>query len=76
MDIAAEPIFYEITRWHQSMPKYPVGHVEQLKMLREELLTQKPGLLFCGAGYLGVGIPDCVKQGKSAAQQLLNYCSD
>lgn len=75
MDIAAEPTFYEITRWHQSMPQYPVGHVEQLKVLREELFSQKPGLFLCGAGYQGVGIPDCVQQGKNAAQQLLNYYS-
>ena len=76
MNIAAEPIFYEITRWHQSMPQYSVGHVEQLKLLREALFSQKPGLFLCGAGYQGVGIPDCVQQGKEAAQQLLSFCSD
>lgn len=73
MGITAEPLFYEINRAYQSMPQYPVGHVEQLSKRREELRALSPGLFLCGAGYQGVGIPDCVQQGKQAAEQLLDY---
>ncbi|HTG71923.1 MAG TPA: protoporphyrinogen oxidase [Candidatus Udaeobacter sp.] len=73
MGITAEPIFHEITRLKQSMPQYPVGHLEQLKKLREELICERPGIFLCGAGYQGVGIPDCIQQGKQAAEQMFKY---
>jgi oxygen-dependent protoporphyrinogen oxidase len=30
-------------------------------------------MFLCGAGYQGVGIPDCVRQGKQAAEQMVDY---
>lgn len=73
MGITARPIFHEITRLKQSMPQYPVGHLEQLKQLRHELEGEWPGIFLCGAGYEGVGIPDCIQQGKQAAEQLASF---
>ncbi|GJM71168.1 hypothetical protein HMSSN036_33840 [Paenibacillus macerans] len=55
------------------MPQYPVGHVERLEALRGALGRAKPGLLLCGAGYAGVGIPDCIRQGKEAAESMAAY---
>lgn len=72
MDITAEPAFVEITRCRHSMPQYPVGHAERLKLLNEQLLKNKPGLFLCGAGYEGVGIPDCIRQGKQAAELMVS----
>jgi oxygen-dependent protoporphyrinogen oxidase len=71
MGITAEPLFYEITRWTQSMPQYPVGHLEQLKQVRKELASTMPGILLTGSGYHGVGIPDCVRQGKETALEAI-----
>ncbi|CAG7641579.1 Protoporphyrinogen oxidase [Paenibacillus solanacearum] len=73
MGITAEPEFAEITRCHQSMPQYPVGHVERWGRLQAQLRSHTPGLYLCGAGYEGVGIPDCIQQGKRAAEQLLGF---
>lgn len=75
MGIAATPVFYEIARCHRSMPQYPVGHVEQLERLRSQLREDQPGLWLCGAGYEGVGIPDCVRQGKQAAERMLAHAA-
>ena len=75
MGLAAVPVFYEVTRHKQSMPQYPVGHVEQLKRMRELLATERPGIMLCGAGYEGVGIPDCIEQGRKAAEQMAELCS-
>lgn len=73
MGITAAPVFSEITRCYRSMPQYPVGHTEQLKKLGVQLRNHKPGLFLCGAGYEGVGIPDCIQQGKKAAEQMIAY---
>ena len=55
------------------MPQYPVKHVEELKKVRADLAIHSPGVYLCGAGYEGVGIPDCIQQGKEAAEQLVAY---
>lgn len=73
MGIAAEPLFTELTRWGRSMPQYPVGHLEQLAKLREGLAASHPGILLCGSGYEGVGLPDCIGQGRRAAEALLLF---
>ncbi|MHA6483643.1 protoporphyrinogen oxidase [Paenibacillus sp. strain BS8-2] len=71
MGITAEPMFAEITRLNHSMPQYPVGHVERMKELRERLSDQLPGVWVTGAAFDGVGLPDCIRQGKEAAKAIL-----
>lgn len=73
MGIRAKPLFHEITRLQHSMPQYPVKHVEELKKVRADLAVDLPGIYLCGAGYEGVGIPDCIQQGKEAAEQLIEF---
>ncbi|MFC5405245.1 protoporphyrinogen oxidase [Cohnella soli] len=71
MGLTAEPAFVEITRLRQSMPQYPVGHGEALAAFRAGLAERLPGILATGAAFNGVGLPDCVAQGKQAAEALL-----
>ncbi|WP_219838014.1 protoporphyrinogen oxidase [Paenibacillus sp. R14(2021)] len=67
MGITAEPLFTEITRLHHSMPQYPVGHVQETANMRAKLRTAMPGVWVTGAAFDGVGLPDCIRQGKEAA---------
>ncbi|MBN2983154.1 protoporphyrinogen oxidase [Cohnella algarum] len=71
MGLEAKPLFVEITRLRRSMPQYPVGHLERIAALRDELNARLPGVLVAGAPFEGVGLPDCVEQGKAAAERLL-----
>ncbi|MNH76011.1 Protoporphyrinogen oxidase [compost metagenome] len=68
MGITATPLFSEITRLPKSMPQYPVGHLQQIASLREELNSKAPGLYVTGAAFEGVGLPDCIKQAKELAK--------
>jgi len=70
LGLTAEPLFTEVTRLPKSMPQYPVGHLEQVARFRQQLAAELPGVLVTGAGFHGVGIPDCIQQGKDAAVQL------
>jgi oxygen-dependent protoporphyrinogen oxidase len=70
MGITAQPQFTEITKMPRSMPQYPVGHLQMIKRVRSSLAEQMPGILVTGAAFHGVGLPDCVRQGKEAAQSL------
>ena len=68
MGITANPLFTEITRLKHSMPQYPVGHPGNIARLRDELGAVLPGVYAFGAGYDGIGMPDCIKQAKLTAE--------
>ncbi|EHS57192.1 protoporphyrinogen oxidase [Paenibacillus sp. Aloe-11] len=72
MGLKAEPEFVEVSRCNESMPQYPIGHKEHMAKVRHDLSQYFPNMFLCGAGYGGVGIPDCVAQGKDAAEQLIS----
>lgn len=73
MGITAVPQFVEITRWERSMPQYPVGHLQRLGRFRAQLAEVLPGAFAAGSGYEGVGLPDCIGQGKQAAGLAVDY---
>ncbi|OMD45744.1 protoporphyrinogen oxidase [Paenibacillus borealis] len=68
MGVGAQPLFTEITRLKHSMPQYPVGHPGRIAALRSELSQKLPGVYAFGAGYDGIGMPDCIKQAKETAE--------
>ncbi|WP_341278483.1 protoporphyrinogen oxidase [Paenibacillus sp. FSL H8-0537] len=72
MNITAAPLFTEITRLPRSMPQYPVGHLSHTKRLRKRLAQQVPGIHITGAAFDGVGLPDCIRQGKEIAAAALS----
>lgn len=72
MGVNTEPQFAEITRLRHSMPQYPVGHVENMARLRKRAAEQLPGVWITGAAFDGVGLPDCIRQGKEAASAILD----
>jgi oxygen-dependent protoporphyrinogen oxidase len=67
LGITAKPLFSEITRLHRSMPQYPVGHVENSRNFKMRLADTLPGVWITGAAFEGVGLPDCIRQGKDTA---------
>ncbi|NBD25872.1 protoporphyrinogen oxidase [Paenibacillus glycinis] len=67
LGVTAEPLFTEITRLHRSMPQYPVGHAQATAKLRAQLRSTMPGVWIAGAAFDGVGLPDCIRQGKESA---------
>jgi oxygen-dependent protoporphyrinogen oxidase len=72
MGIEAVPIFHEVTRLMHSMPQYPIGHLQTIQAARSQLNEVMPNVFLAGAAYQGVGLPDCIQQGKTAAQQVMN----
>lgn len=60
-----------IVRWKNAMPQYIVGHMQRLDTI-DRMLGELPGLQLCGAGYRGVGIPQCVRDGRRAAKAVLS----
>ena len=67
LGIREAPLFTEVAKWERSMPQYEVGHLERVKEI-ESLLN--PGLTLAGNAYAGAGIPDCIKSGEKAAEEI------
>lgn len=66
---AARPAFARVFRWPRSMAQYAVGHERRLAELRARL-GDLPGLHLAGNAYEGIGIPDCIRTGKQAAETI------
>ena len=58
-----------VRRWSDGLPQYKVDHTEWLESVDREL-DAHPGLFLCGASYRGVGVPDCIRQGRDAAERV------
>jgi oxygen-dependent protoporphyrinogen oxidase len=68
MGINAEPVISRVFRWRDANPQYEVGHLERLASLES---FRPPWLFLAGCAYSGVGIPDCVRQGRETAQRVI-----
>jgi oxygen-dependent protoporphyrinogen oxidase len=65
----AAPAFSRIFRWPRSMAQYTVGHPARLAEI-EARAAGIPGFQLAGNAYTGIGIPDCVRMGKQAAEAI------
>lgn len=70
LGIRGTPALVRVYRWPQAMPQYLVGHLERVAGVRA-CLQRTPGLVLAGSAYEGVGIPDCIRQGREAASAVL-----
>lgn len=68
--IVSPPRFVELYRWPKSMPQYPVGHLGDVADIRRRVAAW-PGLAIAGSAFGGVGIPDCVHSGETAAEAVV-----
>jgi oxygen-dependent protoporphyrinogen oxidase len=70
LGFAAEPLFYRVHRWPSSMAQYTVGHAQRVAALQAEL-DQHPGLYLAGNAFSGIGISDCIRTGRTAAERAI-----
>jgi oxygen-dependent protoporphyrinogen oxidase len=52
------------------MAQYTVGHPQRLAEI-EARVAAIPGLRVAGNAYEGIGIPDCIRMGKRAAEAIV-----
>jgi oxygen-dependent protoporphyrinogen oxidase len=63
------PTLTTIHRWPRSLPQYEVGHLDRMAKLDEHIATLGD-LTLLGNAYHGVGIPDLIRDGRTAARTL------
>ncbi len=71
LGLTAEPVFCTISRWPRAMAQYSVGHADRMARL-DQRMAQHPGLYLAGNALNGIGIPDCIQSGQTAAGKIVN----
>jgi oxygen-dependent protoporphyrinogen oxidase len=69
MGVNGAPILARVARSIGQMPKYTVGHLERVAGA-SAALAGLPNLAIAGAAFRGVGVPDCIAQGRAAAARV------
>ena len=68
--ITSLPNYTEVHRWVQGMPQYVIGHRARIAKIKD-LLLPCPKLHISGAGLYGIGIPDCIREGRRIADNVV-----
>ncbi len=68
LNITAVPVDYRVARWPDSYPQADVGHLQRVAEI--ESLLPRP-FYVTGSSYRGLAVPDCVKQARETAAQVL-----
>jgi protoporphyrinogen/coproporphyrinogen III oxidase len=69
LGISGPPIFSSLVRHEKAMPQYTLGHLDRVAHV-ESQAKKHPGLVLAGNGYRGLGLPDCVRSGETAAESI------
>jgi len=70
MGITGDPSLTRIARWQGVMPSYTVGHQGRVAAV-EHGLAGRPRWRVAGSALHGVGIPDCIADGRAQAAAAL-----
>jgi oxygen-dependent protoporphyrinogen oxidase len=72
LGLDAPVLAHRAYRWPQGFPQAAVGHLGLVQSITARLPQR---LLLTGSSYQGVGVPDCIRQGRDAAQRALPILS-
>jgi oxygen-dependent protoporphyrinogen oxidase len=67
--LRGDPLFTRVYRFDRGNAQHEVGHLQRLAVI-DTALARHPGLFVTGSGFRGVGIPDCVADGRVTAKQV------
>ncbi len=71
MGVRGDPLQTRVTRWRSAMPVYTVGHLDRVATV-EKALAELPSWRVAGSAVRGVGVPDCIADGRRQAALALD----
>jgi oxygen-dependent protoporphyrinogen oxidase len=72
LGIAGDPILSRVYRWERANAQHEVGHLARVAEI-DRALARLPGLFVTGSGFRGIGIPDCIADGRATATQVAEW---
>ena len=71
LGLRVDPSLARVYRWDRGMPQYNLGHLDRVDRI-ELSIARTPGIEIAGNMLRGVGIPDSIVSGLTAAGNLLS----
>ena len=71
LNVRKPPFRAVVARWN-NLPQYDVGHGKRLAAI-EQQTARLPGAAMAGCLMRGVGVPDCIASGETAAESVFGY---
>lgn len=72
MRIRKEPMFSIVNRMKNVRPAYVVGHNRWVKRVLQQVAKHFPQVYLAGSSYQGIGLPDCIKQGREVVRAIVD----
>jgi oxygen-dependent protoporphyrinogen oxidase len=70
--ITGPPLLTRVYRWERASAQHEVGHLDRQDRIDQALATHA-GLFVTGSGFRGIGIPDCIADGRATAARVTEY---
>jgi oxygen-dependent protoporphyrinogen oxidase len=71
LKIEANPVEQHVFVHRNAIPLYDVGHAQRQEKITERIKKHN-GLQLIGNHLYGIGVKDCIRNGKRAADQILD----
>jgi oxygen-dependent protoporphyrinogen oxidase len=75
LGLSVSPSLTRVQRWNKAMPQYTMGHLDRVDRIVSSI-AHIPGIEIAGNMLRGVGIPDSITSGETAASNLLTDMSE
>lgn len=69
LGIQAAPLGFVAYRWEGGFPQARVNHLKRVEEIEK---TLPEGIFLAGSSYRGIAVPDCIRQGRSAARAAVD----
>ncbi|HEY0321971.1 MAG TPA: protoporphyrinogen oxidase [Pyrinomonadaceae bacterium] len=70
LGIERPPLFSVVEKWPRSMAQYMIGHLERVARIKQRVYALGT-LQLAGNAYHGAGLPDCIRGGERAADEII-----
>ncbi|WP_437190951.1 protoporphyrinogen oxidase [Planctomicrobium sp. SH527] len=74
LGVKGTPDFAIVARYPKAMPQFHVGHLQKAEAILQSA-AEIPGFALAGNYLGGVGVPDCITSGETAAEYLIKQLS-
>jgi len=75
LGITGDPLLTRVYRWPDAGAQHIVGHEDRIRRLQQRLAGHHE-LLVAGSGFHAVGIPDCVRDARAAAESAAAFAAE
>jgi len=72
LGISGKPEWTRVYRWPRASAQHVVGHLARVDAI-DARLRGRPGLFLTSSGLRGVGIPDCIADGRRTGGQVADW---